>query len=62
MAMSSFAALQPPENTSDPHVPPIAHDRESGVREFNLGATPEGRALYRSQGFVDYPAEMRRRV
>ncbi|HEY1398185.1 hypothetical protein [Roseateles sp.] len=43
-------------------MPPIAHDRESGVREFNLGATPEGRALYRSQGFVDYPAEMRRRV
>ena len=33
-----------------------------GVREFNLGATPEGRALYRSLGFADYPAEMRRRV
>lgn len=33
-----------------------------GVREFNLGATPEGRGLYRSLGFEDYPAEMRRRV
>ncbi|MBL8280266.1 MAG: GNAT family N-acetyltransferase [Pelomonas sp.] len=33
-----------------------------GVREFNLGATPEGRSLYRSLGFEDYPAEMRRRV
>ncbi|HEY8879925.1 MAG TPA: GNAT family N-acetyltransferase [Roseateles sp.] len=33
-----------------------------GVREFNLGSTPEGRALYRSLGFEDYPAEMRRRV
>lgn len=33
-----------------------------GVREFNLGATPEGRGLYRSLGFVDYPAEMRRRA
>ncbi|MGQ3050951.1 MAG: GNAT family N-acetyltransferase [Roseateles sp.] len=32
------------------------------VREFNLGATPDGRALYRSLGFEDYPAEMRRRV
>lgn len=32
-----------------------------GVREFNLGATPEGRSLYRSLGFEDYPAEMRRR-
>jgi len=33
-----------------------------GVREFNLGATPEARVLYRSLGFEDYPAEMRRRV
>ncbi|MEJ1933064.1 GNAT family N-acetyltransferase [Nostoc sp. NIES-2111] len=33
-----------------------------GVREFNLGATPEGRSLYRSLGFEDYPAEMRRRA
>ncbi|SFR99365.1 Acetyltransferase (GNAT) domain-containing protein [Mitsuaria sp. PDC51] len=33
-----------------------------GVREFNLGATPEGKGLYRSLGFVEYPAEMRRRV
>lgn len=32
------------------------------VREFNLGATPDGRTLYRSLGFEDYPAEMRRRV
>ncbi len=31
-------------------------------REFNLGATPEGRAMYRSLGLEDYPAEMRRRV
>ena len=31
-----------------------------GVREFNLGATSDGRALYRSLGFVDSPAEMRR--
>lgn len=34
----------------------------AGVREFNLGATPDGRALYRSLGFEDYPAEMRRRA
>ena len=33
-----------------------------GVREFNLGATSEGKGLYRSLGFVEYPAEMRRRV
>lgn len=33
-----------------------------GVREFNLGATPEGKGLYRSLGFVEYPAEMRRCV
>lgn len=33
-----------------------------GVREFNLGATPEGRRLYSSLGFEDYSAEMRRRV
>lgn len=33
-----------------------------GVREFNLGATPQGRGLYRALGFEDYPAEMRRRV
>jgi GNAT superfamily N-acetyltransferase len=33
-----------------------------GVREFNLGATPQGRSLYRSLGFEDYQAEMRRRV
>ena len=32
-----------------------------GIREFNLAATPEGRNLYRSLGFDDYPAEMRRR-
>lgn len=32
-----------------------------GVQEFNLGATPEARGLYRSLGFEDYPAEMRRR-
>lgn len=31
------------------------------IHEFNLGATPQGRKLYRSLGFVDYPAEMRRR-
>ncbi|MDH0865030.1 GNAT family N-acetyltransferase [Mitsuaria sp. GD03876] len=39
----------------------MTHCEALGVREFNLGATPEGRALYRSLGFVDYPAEMRRR-
>ena len=33
-----------------------------GVREFNLGATEAGRQLYRSLGFSEYPAEMRRRV
>lgn len=33
-----------------------------GVREFNLGATPDGQQLYRSLGFEAYPAEMRRRV
>lgn len=33
-----------------------------GVREFNLGATPQARGLYRSLGFEDYAAEMRRRV
>ncbi len=33
-----------------------------GVREFNLAATEDGRSLYRSLGFADYPAEMRRRV
>lgn len=33
-----------------------------GVREFNLGATEAGRELYRSLGFNEYPAEMRRRV
>ena len=40
----------------------MAHCEALGVREFNLGATPEGRALYQTLGFVDYPAEMRRRV
>jgi GNAT superfamily N-acetyltransferase len=33
-----------------------------GIREFNLGATAEGRSLYRALGFESYPAEMRRRV
>jgi GNAT superfamily N-acetyltransferase len=33
-----------------------------GVREFNLGATPDARSLYSSLGFQSYPAEMRRRV
>lgn len=33
-----------------------------GVREFNLGASAEGRALYAALGFEAYPAEMRRRV
>ena len=37
-------------------------EQRDGVREFNLGATPNGRALYSSLGFEDYPAEMRRRV
>lgn len=32
------------------------------IREFNLGATPEGRSLYGALGFESYPAEMRRRV
>lgn len=32
-----------------------------GVQEFNLGATPVARGLYRSLGFEDYSAEMRRR-
>jgi GNAT superfamily N-acetyltransferase len=41
----------------------VVHQCETvGVREFNLAATPQGRDLYRSLGFVDYPAEMRRRV
>ncbi len=31
-----------------------------GIREFNLGASAEGRSLYGSMGFEDYPAEMRR--
>ncbi|MDR7270515.1 GNAT superfamily N-acetyltransferase [Pelomonas saccharophila] len=35
---------------------------ERGVREFNLGATQQARGLYRSLGFEDYAAEMRRRV
>lgn len=35
---------------------------EMGVSEFNLGATEAGRELYRSLGFNEYPAEMRRRV
>ena len=33
-----------------------------GIREFNLGATPQARPLYESLGFESYPAEMRRRV
>jgi GNAT superfamily N-acetyltransferase len=33
-----------------------------GVCEFNLGATQAGRKLYRSLGFDEYRAEMRRRV
>lgn len=40
----------------------MARCEAMGVREFNLGATPEGRELYRSLGFADYPAEMRRRA
>ena len=40
----------------------LAHCETLGVREFNLGATPDGRALYQSLGFVDYPPEMRRRL
>lgn len=35
---------------------------ELGVREFNLGATPDARGLYGALGFESYPAEMRRRV
>lgn len=34
----------------------------AGVREFNLGATPEARPLYSALGFEGYPAEMRRRT
>ncbi len=33
-----------------------------GMREFNLGATPEARSLYAGLGFADYAPEMRRRV
>jgi GNAT superfamily N-acetyltransferase len=33
-----------------------------GIREFNLGATPQARSLYAGLGFESYPAEMRRRV
>ena len=33
-----------------------------GIREFNLGASTEGRALYQALAFEAYPAEMRRRV
>jgi len=40
----------------------MARCESLGVREFNLGVTPEGLARYRSLGFVDYPAEMRRRI
>ncbi|WP_431052224.1 GNAT family N-acetyltransferase [Roseateles sp. L2-2] len=40
----------------------MAQCEAMGVREFNLGATLEARELYRSLGFIDYPAEMRRRV
>jgi len=40
----------------------LAHCETLGIREFNLGATPTGRALYQSLGFVDYTPEMRRRV
>ncbi|WP_431287041.1 GNAT family N-acetyltransferase [Roseateles chitinivorans] len=40
----------------------MARCEAMGVREFNLGAMPEARELYRSLGFIDYPAEMRRRV
>ena len=40
----------------------IARCEALGVREFNLGATPDARALYAALGFEDYPAEMRRRV
>lgn len=35
---------------------------QRGIREFNLGSTPEARALYERLGFQLYPAEMRRRV
>lgn len=40
----------------------LTHCEALGIREFNLGATPEARGLYRSVGFQDYAAEMRRRV
>lgn len=35
---------------------------QSGIREFNLGSTPEASTLYERLGFQLYPAEMRRRV
>lgn len=40
----------------------LALGEAQGIQEFNLGATPDGRGLYRSLGFVEYDAEMRRRV
>ncbi|MGN6525282.1 MAG: GNAT family N-acetyltransferase [Burkholderiaceae bacterium] len=40
----------------------LARCEAAGVREFNLGATPEAAALYASLGFDPYPSEMRRRV
>ena len=40
----------------------LEHCESRGVREFNLGSSEEGRALYCSLGFQAYPAEMRRRV
>ncbi|MBW8847816.1 MAG: GNAT family N-acetyltransferase [Burkholderiales bacterium] len=39
----------------------LTHCEALGVHEFNLGTTPEARSLYRSLGFIDYAAEMRRR-
>ncbi len=40
----------------------LAQCEALGIREFNLGATPDARALYESLGFESYPAEMRRRA
>lgn len=40
----------------------MQHCEGLGVREFNLGATPNARGLYGALGFESYPAEMRRRV
>lgn len=40
----------------------MSHCEALGVREFNLAATPQAEALYRSLGFETYVHEMRRRV